>query len=394
MDAVTGYARCRDAGSAGVRAAMRGRRLPARATGVAALLLLLAGCAAGPVAAPSAASTPMPENTVAAGVDDETVLMDCAISVPLDAAAAVLGLPAAEVLDQQDPPADSTAFARAVTLAMSEPALQIAGEQHCRYIGPSGQGRAPEVRVSVLPNGAAEFSLVEPDVNDGLRNMLPVYLGDQGYSECRDGEWEGCRAEVLIGSTWISISVGISGLDPESFLAYAGGVVDSIGALKFAQPAEPSRPECGALLSPHDLNDSGGLVDATGGDLLSLDERASQNRAAQVRGGLVQCGWSDESSPGGVELTILPGAGGLWAQTPPTGIPSTIPLQSIDLTVETGAEWPASGVEAWAGCADDECQVTLMADGIWLTVASPAEGGLTGASALAAAAYQRYAEAT
>ena len=69
-------------------------------------------------------------------------------------------------------------------------------------------------------------------------------------------------------------------------------------------------------------------------------------------------------------------------------------MQSVDLSAQPDAEWPASGVEAMAGCGDDQCQVTLMAEGIWLTVTAPAEAGLSGATALAAAAYQRYAEAT
>ncbi|ANP73409.1 hypothetical protein [Cryobacterium arcticum] len=358
------------------------------------MLMLLAGCAASPVVGPSGVATAAAEATYSAGVGDEVVLINCGMYVPLDAAAGVLGLPVAEVVDQQDPPVTVTAYPGAVAGAMAAPALRLAGEQHCRYIGSAAEEGGPEVRVSVLPNGASEFGLVEPDVNDGLRNMQPAALGDEAYSACRDGEWEGCRAEVLIGSSWISISVASPDLDPDAFLPYAGGVVDSLRSLKFEQKAPTSRPECGALLSPHDLNETGALGDATGGDLLVLDDRKSQHVAAWVHGGLVSCGWSGESVASGVALTILPGAGGLWAATPPDAIPSTVPMQSVDLSGEPDAEWPASGVEALAGCGDDQCQVTLMADGTWLTVTSPVEAGLSGATALAAAAYQRYAEAT
>ncbi|QYF72244.1 hypothetical protein [Cryobacterium sp. PAMC25264] len=358
------------------------------------MLILLAGCAAVPVVDPSGAATAGSGATAIAGVGDEIVLLNCGIYVPLDAAAGVLGLPAAAVVDQQDPPVTVTAYPGAVAEAMAAPALRMAGEQHCRYVGSALEERGPEVRVSVLPNGASEFGLVEPDVNDGLRNMLPAALGDEGYSACRDGEWQGCRAEVLIGSSWISISVASPDLDPDAFLAYAGGVVDSLGTLKFEQKAPSSRPECGALLSPHDLNETGALVDATGGDLLVLDDRKSQHVAAWVHGGLVSCAWSGESVASGVALTILPGAGGLWAATPPAAIPSTVPMQSVDLSGQSAAQWPSAGVEALAGCGDDQCQVTLMADGTWLTVTAPVAAGLSGVSALAAAAYQRYAEAT
>jgi hypothetical protein len=47
-----------------------------------------------------------------------------------------------------------------------------------------------------------------------------------------------------------------------------------------------------------------------------------------------------------------------------------------------------------AGCAEDQCQVTLLADGVWLTVTTTGAAGLPATTGLATAAYARYAAAT
>jgi len=65
----------------------------------------------------------------------------------------------------------------------------------------------------------------------------------------------------------------------------------------------------------------------------------------------------------------------------------------VDLAGESGARWPDSGIESLGGCAGNQCQVTLVADGVWLTVTTTGPAGLAGTSALAAAAYARYAAA-
>lgn len=375
------------------------RRIPVVAV-AAAVLALLAGCAATP--GPSALlPTPSSGPTFIAGVGDEVVLLNCEMFVPIAAAAEMLGVPVADVIDQQYPPAATTPYPGAVAAAMATQSVRAAGGQQCRYVLAGAEDGGPRVLVTVLPNAAAEFGRIEPDVNDGLRNLLPAELGDQAFSGCRDGEWQGCRAEVLIGTTWLSISVGTPEPDPAAFQAYASDIVDSLGALKFDQPLAPARTECDTLLSPHDVSVSGALVDASLSDGLVLDDRSNQNGAARVRGGLVDCSWSGTGGAAsvtpigysGVALSILPGAEGLWAHSSPTALPSTITLVPVDLAGESGARWPHSGIESLGGCAGDQCQVTLMADGIWLTVTTTGPAGLAGTSALAAAAYARYVAA-
>lgn len=365
----------------------------------------LTGCAAGLRAAPPAPIPPAPSATpdyqVIAGVGDEVVLLNCEMLVPIGAAAEVLDVPVADLIDQQYPPAPTAPSAGAVDEAMAAQAVRKAGGHQCRYVLVGAELGGPEVLVTVLPNGVAEFGRIEPDRNDGL-HLRQAGLGDQAFSACGDGDWQGCRAEVLTGTTWLSISVQTPDPDPAAFHEYATGVVESLGALKFAQPPGPPRPECGTLLSPRDLSGAGVLTDETGGDILVQDDRGSQALAAQARGGLVKCAWSEaagsaagDSATGSsrVELTILPGAEGLWGYTPPAGLPSSITLQPVDLADEHGARWPASGVESLAGCAADQCQVTLVADGVWLTVTTTGVAGQPGTAALATAAYARYTAA-
>jgi hypothetical protein len=345
-----------------------------------------------------ASPTPSPEYTAIAGVGDEIVLINCAMFVPLEAAAAVLGVPATEVIDEQFPPAVATSYTGVVAAAMAAQAVRSAGGHQCRYVLGGAEDGSPEVFVSVLPNGADEFDRIEPDGNDGLNNLVPARLGDEAFSACRDGEWQGCRAEVLTGTTWLSISVSTPDLDPSIFQEYAAGVVDSLGGLKFAQPDAPARAECAALLSPQDLSGAGAVAGATVSDWLVLDDRSNQNAAAQVRGGLVDCAWSgtgagSDAAFSGVALTILPGAGGRWGFQPPAEMASPIVLAPVDLAGEGDAAWPATGVESLAGCAADQCQVTLVADGVWLTLTTTGGAGLSGTTALATAAYARYAAA-
>lgn len=375
-----------------MRTGTRGGRTKTRALAAVLLTFLLAGCTAPPVMKALPATPP---EIVIAGVGDEVVLINCGMFVPIQAAADVLGASVTEVIDQQYRPATTAPYAGVVAASMASLAVRLAGGHQCRYVLAGAEDGGPEVFVTVLPGGAAEFGLIEPDVNDGLGNMAPAQLGDQAFSACRDGEWQGCRAEVLTGTTWLSISVSTPDLEPAVFEEYATGVVESLGALKFDQPVGPARPECEALVSPHDLSGPGALVDATGGDLLTLDERASQTMATEIRGGLVECAWSGTAAGfSGVSLTVMPNAIGQFSYVPPAGLPSPIALEPVDLAGETGAHWPDTGIEALAGCADDQCQVTVLADGVWLTVTTTGAAGLPGTTALATAAYARYAAAT
>jgi hypothetical protein len=377
----------------------RGRRSSARTAVALALMLALTGCVPGPEAVKGApAPTPSPSFTAAVG--DEIVLINCAMFVPLDDAAEVLGLAAGDIIDQHFPPATAS-NADGVTEAMAVHAGRVAGGHQCRYVrAGAGEGNSgPKVLVTVLPDAVAEFDAIQPDMIDGSITLVPAELGDRAFSACHDGEWPGCRAEVLTGTTWLSISVAAADLDPADFQAYGEGVVESLGALKFAHPAGVSRPDCDALVSPHDLSGAGAMLDPTGGDLLALGTTSSQATAMRARGGLVSCSWSGSdasidaggSGRNGMSLTILPNGGSSWRYAPPADIPSSIALEPLDLAADADADWLGSGVEALGGCADGRCQVTLLAGDAWVTVTTTGTAGLPGARALAEAASIRYA---
>nr|RZI34140.1 hypothetical protein BJQ95_03278 [Cryobacterium sp. SO1] len=326
---------------------------------------------------------------------DEIVLLDCASVVPMAGAAEILGVPAAELAARSS--ADVTTVSATVTVGamMASESLRAAGHYTCRYELATGDEGGPVVSVSMLPDAAAEFRSAQPDSNDGLNNLAPADLGDEAFAACLDGEWQGCRAEVLAGSTWLSISVSTPEPDHEAFLAYARTVTDSVASLTLARPAGPARPDCGYLLSPHDLTVSAGLGDPAGGDVLNLAESGSLTVAAEIRGGLVDCAWSADGDAGysGVVLMVLPGRGGSWSAMPPGVAASTAELVTVDLSGEKGASRPASGVQALAGCGAGGCQVTLLAGGVWLTVTTPRAADSVSATALAVAAYARYIDA-
>jgi hypothetical protein len=384
-------------GAMGMRARIKGGTLPARLGAAAALLVLLAGCASTP--SPSAllpAPSPTPTAFAEAGVGDEIVLLTCSTVVPVVAVAGVLGVPVAGVVELPGSTGTLPPFSDDVGTVMATEAMRHAGLHGCRY-GQAGLGEnGSTVTVSMLPDAAAEFGLARAVAEDGVGAFASSDLGDAAFSGCRDGEWQGCRAEVLVGTTWLSISVGASGLDPAGFAAYAGTVVDAVTPLKLARPLMPPRPECGSLLSPHDLSDTGGLAAATGGDALS-PHVGSLAVAAEIRGGLVQCAWSSGSGDAGnqgVVLTILPGSASSWASMTPAVVFATDTLPAVDLSQAPNAEWPSSGVQSRGACTVAGCEVTLVADGVWLTVVTSSTSGATDlsvASALAAAAYARYA---
>jgi len=327
-------------------------------------------------------------------VGDEIVLLDCATVVPVAGAAEVLGVPAAELVARSSTDV-TTVSATTVGGMMASESLRAAGHYSCRFALATGESADPVVSVSMLPDAAAEFTAVQPDSNDGLNNMAPVDLGDKAFSACRDGEWQGCRAEVLAGTTWLSISVATPEVDSAAFLAYARTVTDSVASLNLARPAGAVRPDCGYLLSPHDLTMSAGLDNPVGGDVLDVAESGSLAVAGQIRGGLVDCAWSGDADAGyrGVALMILPGRGGPWSAMPPGVAASTAALGAVDLLAVADASWPASGVQALAGCDADGCQVTLLAGGVWLTVMTAGAADPESATALAVAAYARYVDA-
>lgn len=373
-----------------------------RVAAAGTLLVMLAGCVDGRSLVPDLA-TPAPTVTTAVEVAEPDPRLDCAAVMPLDAVAGILGVAAADLvltLDRRPPGSAEAVKMAALRVAMADAAQAASGEQSCRYaVAAAGDQAGPYATVSVLPDSASYFGLAEPDANDGLP-MPPAELGDSAFSYCRSGEWDGCRAEVLVGTTWLSVTVATQDLEESTFLDYARTVVQAVAGLSLSRPDDAPRAECAALLSPHDLDGPGRLVVPDGGELAPVGGRSFSFIVPQYLAGLVDCSWVGTGEAGvipaehsAVGLMILPDAGQSWSKASPADLPSTIPLLPVDLSGQSGAHWPAAGVQALGGCAADQCEVTLLAGDVWLTVTTSGPADLAGAQALAAAAYTRYAAA-
>jgi len=372
-----------------------------RAAAAGTLLVMLAGCADGRGLIPALA-TGSPTATTAAPVVEPAPRLDCATVMPADAVAGILGVAAADLVlsSSRLSSAPEEVKSAAVRVAMTEAAQVASGEQSCRYaVGGSADEQGSYALVSALPDSASYFTLNEPDVNDGFP-MQPVDLGDSAFSYCRGGEWDGCRAEVLVGTTWLSVTVAMQDPQEGTFLDYARTVVQAVAELSLSRPDDAPRAECAALLSPHDLDGPGGLVAPDGGEVAPMGDPSFRFFVPRYLAGLVDCSWVSTGEAGtipaehsSVGLMIMPDARESWEKASPADLPSVIPLLPVDLSGEPGSHWPAAGVQALGGCAADQCQVTLLAGDVWLTVTMWGPNDLAGVQALATAAYTRYAAA-
>lgn len=361
-----------------------------RVVAAGALLVLLTGCSGGAEPSSSAAPTAMAQEV------EDLAPLDCPAVVPAAGVAGILGVPVEDLAQVYPDPATAEASpnSEAVAIVMAAAAREASGEQSCGYWAAVGTEDESSVRVSVLPDSARYFALTEPDSNDG-HPMLPVDLGDSAFFACRGGEWDGCRAQILVGESWLSVTVARQEPDETEFLAYAGTLVGAVAEVTLASPPIAARVECPALLSPFDLTESGHLVDAGGGDITPVGSGNFRFEVPAYLAGLVDCSWGSDQGAGRdrVHLTVLPAARNAWSHASIASLNSSIPVQPVDLSHEADARWPEAGIEALSGCSDDECQVTLLADDVWLTVTTTGPADLADATALAVRAFARYAAA-
>jgi len=358
--------------------------------------VVLAGCAQGsagsssPGAAPSVSATPTAAN----------LALDCGRLLPVDRAATALGLPANSLFDPTSrDDAEQQPSGGAVQIIMQDAAAALGGLVDCSYSAPDngtgaltddGSRMLPRVDVRVLRNAGDEFTAGEPDSDDGLRGLHPVDLGDTAYVACHPPEHDSCRAEILVGTTWVNATVSPQPTE-ESFVAFARTVVAAVEAAGSAQATTaPRLVGCDALLAPADLADAVAIDAARPTDYGSPDwGEIGVWPAAQRGAGLLSCGWSSSGSgatSGGVLVNILPGAAAVWNATPPNSANSSIHFEAV-----TGL-----GDEAFAGCGGDSCEVDVLSGDVWVLVrytaghAGNLPGDLPGAQTLAATALANY----
>jgi len=356
--------------------------------------LFLAGCTQGFGGSSSTSASPtLPASATPTAAP---VALDCGLVLPVGRAATALGLPAENLFDPSTrAAADQQPSSGAVQIIVQDAAAALGGLVDCSYSAPdNGRGAVtedgsrmlPSVSVRVLPNAAGRFSADEPDSDDGLHGLHPVDLGDTAFVACHPPEHDSCRAEILVGSTWVTATVSPQPTEG-SFVAFARTVVTAVRAAD-GVPTTTPRPlvGCDALLGPADLADAVGIDHATSTDYGTQESGVGGIWSAAVRqAGLLRCGWSS-SAPGapssGVLVNVLPGAAAAWEASPPNQANSSIRFEPL-----TGL-----GDEAYAGCGGDTCEVDVLSGGVWVLVQHYAQptGDLPGAKTLASTALDNY----
>ncbi|TFC22756.1 hypothetical protein [Cryobacterium glucosi] len=356
-------------------------------------VVTLAGCTQGSGGSSPGAS---PEPTASATTTSLPVALDCGLVLPVDRAAAALGLPTNSLFDQATrPTAEQQPSSGATQIIVQDAADALGGLVDCSWSAPDngtgaltddGSRMLPRVSVRVLRNAADEFTAGEPDSDDGLRGLHPVELGDTAYVACHPPEHDSCRAEILVGTTWVNATVSPQPTE-ESFVAFAGTVVAAVRSAGSAPvTTAPVLVGCDALLTTADLADAVAIVHANPTDYGAAGSGDIGIRpAAQRTAGLVRCGWSSSdsgASSGGALLNILPAASAVWRATPPNQANSSIRFEAVS----------GLGDEAFAGCGGDTCEVDVLSGGVWVLVQHDAQptGNLDGAKTLATAALANY----
>jgi hypothetical protein len=354
--------------------------------------VVLAGCGQGSAGSSSPGASPAPSATRTVA----PVALDCGLVLPVERVATALGLPAESLFDPATrTAADQQPSSGAVQIIVQDAAAALGGLVDCGYSAPDngtgaltddGSRMPPRVSVRVLRNAADEFTAGEPDSDDGLRGLHPVDLGDTAFVACHPPEHDSCRAEILVGTTWVNATVSPQPTE-ESFVAFARSVVEAVRTTGPAPATTaPRLVGCDALLAPADLADAVAIDHARPTDYGAPGPGDIGIRpAAQRAAGLLRCSWSSSdsgASSGGVLLNILPGAAAAWRATPPNQANSSIRFEAV-----TGL-----GDEAYAGCGGDTCEVDVLSGGVWVLVQHYAQptGNRDGAKTLAATALANY----
>ncbi|MEB0305753.1 hypothetical protein QN345_10605 [Cryobacterium sp. 10I1] len=356
-------------------------------------VVTLAGCTQGSGGSSPGAS---PEPTASATPTSLPVALDCGLVLPVDRAAAALGLPPNSLFDQATrPTAEQQPSSGATQIIVQDAADALGGLVDCSWSAPDngtgaltddGSRMLPRVSVRVLPNAVEGFTASEPDSDDGLRGLHPVDLGDTAYVACHPPDHDSCRAEILVGTTWVNATVSPQPTE-ESFVTFARTVVAAVQTAD-AVPATtpPPRVGCDALLAAADLADAVGMADSRSTDYgVPGPYTSGVQPIAESRAGLLHCGWLSGDAgalSGGVSVTVLPGAASVWHASPPNKANSSIRFEAVS----------GLGDEAFAGCGGDTCEVDVLSGGVWVLVQHYGQptGNLDGAKTLAAAALANY----
>ncbi|MBO0983290.1 hypothetical protein [Rathayibacter sp. SD072] len=296
----------------------------------------LAGCSGAPAPEGSAsvsASAPAPASASAAPASE----LDCDSLLPVSRASEALRLPADRLEGSRDGAVRSSAeLIRAA-------AEENGGLLTCSWFETDGPA-------SVVASAAEDAA----DAFAALPAGPALAAGDAASGSCTDG---GCTAQVLVGSTWVSLALtgAPTALD---LAALASATADSASG-RLDEVVAGSGPVCADLLTTEQLTSLAGLVQPTPGAGTEGAPITTAGAAAAARAGYTSCTWTDaaDAAYSGISVDALPsGEEGWRTLSLTTGL--AIPLSPVD----------GLGERAISGCSAGTCEVDVLADGVWWRV--------------------------
>ncbi|NQX14114.1 hypothetical protein HQQ80_21010 [Microbacteriaceae bacterium VKM Ac-2855] len=322
-------------------------------------VLALSGCSIAGTDEPTASasttstSTPTPTATAATALSCDAVL-------PVSRASAALGVAAADLTGGRE---ENTLYTADL---VRETASTNGGMIDCGWYEDEGPA---SIRVRIAQDAEAIFAATEPDVDDGRGLLAPVAIGDVGYARCADGEGDACRAEILTGDTWLSITRSSRPADDAEFTALVTAITaDAQGRL---EPATlDTAPDCATVLTDAQLSELAGLTTPLLGSVEETGTRGTIASATRERAGYLSCSWT--SGDGSVWVSAAPHAADAWASM---ALSSNlfVALEPLDDV----------GNRAMAGCGAARCEVEALQDDTWWRI--EVAGDATQAAAVARA---------
>jgi len=306
---------------------------------------MLAGCTGGPssgaettpgsaaASASPSASASAPASAAAAPLEQ----LDCDALLPVARASEALGLPADRLEGSRD------AAVRTSSELIRAAAEENGGLLTCSWFEKDGPA-------SIVASAAADAG----DAFAALPAGPALAAGDAASGACTEGS---CTAQVLAGSTWVSLAV--TGAPATLDLASLASSTADSAAGRLDDVVAGTAPVCAELLPPEQLTSLAGLAQPVAGAGTEGATPATAGAAAAARAGLASCTWTDAASAAysGLSIDALPsGEEGWRTLSLTTGL--SIPLSPVD----------GLGERAISGCSSGTCEVDVLAEDVWWRV--------------------------
>lgn len=296
---------------------------------------MLAGCTGGPSSG-AETGTGSASASESASVAPLTRL-DCDALLPVERASETLGLPADRLEGSRD------GAVRPSSELIRAAAEENGGLLTCSWFEQDGPA-------SIVASAATDAG----DAFAALPAGPALAAGDAASGACAEGS---CTAQVLAGSTWVSLAV-IGAPATLDLAALASSIADSADG-RLNDVIAGTAPVCADLLTAEQLTSLAGLAQPVAGAGTEGATPSTAGAAAAARAGLASCTWTDASAAtySGLSVDVLPsGEEGWRTLSLTTGL--SIPLAPVD----------GLGERAISGCSAGTCEVDVLAEDVWWRV--------------------------